>query len=180
MQSLGPRETGDAGARDCIWGASPRRCGTAFRLSLEGMPESVVRKGGLEPPPLAGPDPKSGASASSATFARGYYKRTGPSRKTPCPRVRLTRRGDRQGQLLTFIRARHYVPKCQAALLTVWSRVLYFDFEVSGADSFPGPSVRYHSTAKLAIRSISLFRILPNFTSVRSRGARDLQEGAGN
>ena len=29
----------------------------------------MVRKGGLEPPPLAGPDPKSGASASSATFA---------------------------------------------------------------------------------------------------------------
>ena len=29
----------------------------------------VVRKGGLEPPPLAGPDPKSGASANSATFA---------------------------------------------------------------------------------------------------------------
>jgi hypothetical protein len=29
----------------------------------------MVRKGGLEPPPLAGPDPKSGASANSATFA---------------------------------------------------------------------------------------------------------------
>ena len=29
----------------------------------------LVRKGGLEPPPLAGPDPKSGASANSATFA---------------------------------------------------------------------------------------------------------------
>ena len=29
----------------------------------------MVRKGGLEPPPLAGPDPKSGASANSATLA---------------------------------------------------------------------------------------------------------------
>ncbi len=33
-----------------------------------------MRKGGLEPPPLAGPDPKSGASADSATFARDHYK----------------------------------------------------------------------------------------------------------
>jgi hypothetical protein len=31
----------------------------------------LVRKGGLEPPRLAAPDPKSGASANSATFARG-------------------------------------------------------------------------------------------------------------
>ena len=29
----------------------------------------MVRKGGLEPPRLAAPDPKSGASANSATFA---------------------------------------------------------------------------------------------------------------
>src|SRR5437763_12302175 len=29
----------------------------------------MVRKGGLEPPPLTGPDPKSGASANSATLA---------------------------------------------------------------------------------------------------------------
>ncbi len=34
----------------------------------------MVRKGGLEPPPLAGPDPKSGASANSATFAQFHYK----------------------------------------------------------------------------------------------------------
>jgi hypothetical protein len=33
----------------------------------------MVRKGGLEPPPLAGPDPKSGASANSATFALNHY-----------------------------------------------------------------------------------------------------------
>jgi hypothetical protein len=30
----------------------------------------MVRKGGLEPPRLTAPDPKSGASANSATFAR--------------------------------------------------------------------------------------------------------------
>ena len=29
----------------------------------------MVRKGGLEPPRLSAPDPKSGASANSATFA---------------------------------------------------------------------------------------------------------------
>src|SRR5256885_8385875 len=29
----------------------------------------LVRKGGLDPPPLSVPDPKSGASANSATFA---------------------------------------------------------------------------------------------------------------
>ena len=34
----------------------------------------VVRKGGLEPPPLAGPDPKSGASANSATFANCHNR----------------------------------------------------------------------------------------------------------
>ena len=34
----------------------------------------LVRKGGVEPPPLAGPDPKSGASANSATFACQHYK----------------------------------------------------------------------------------------------------------
>jgi hypothetical protein len=32
--------------------------------------KNLVRKGGLEPPRLAAPDPKSGASANSATFAR--------------------------------------------------------------------------------------------------------------
>src|SRR5689334_2281353 len=31
--------------------------------------ESMVRKGGLEPPWVSPPDPKSGASANSATFA---------------------------------------------------------------------------------------------------------------
>ncbi len=34
----------------------------------------MVRKGGLEPPHLTAPDPKSGASANSATFAQPNEK----------------------------------------------------------------------------------------------------------
>src|SRR3984893_113562 len=37
----------------------------------------LVRKGGLEPPHLSVPDPKSGASANSATFARALAKMLG-------------------------------------------------------------------------------------------------------
>ena len=44
-----------------------RRC--AGYSTAGSREERLVRKGGLEPPPLAGPDPKSGASANSATFA---------------------------------------------------------------------------------------------------------------
>src|SRR5262244_3376006 len=36
---------------------------------------SMVRKGGLEPPHLSVPDPKSGASANSATFAKSNHPR---------------------------------------------------------------------------------------------------------
>src|SRR5947208_15399689 len=35
----------------------------------------LVRKGGLEPPHLSVPDPKSGASANSATFAKSILYR---------------------------------------------------------------------------------------------------------
>ena len=37
-----------------------------------------MRKGGLEPPWVSPPDPKSGASANSATFARQAAWSTGP------------------------------------------------------------------------------------------------------
>src|SRR4051812_18695040 len=41
----------------------------------------VVRKGGLEPPPLSGLDPKSSASTSSATFARAAERQSTRSRE---------------------------------------------------------------------------------------------------
>ncbi len=37
--------------------------------SMDAMGKGLVRKGGLEPPWVSPPDPKSGASANSATFA---------------------------------------------------------------------------------------------------------------
>ena len=45
----------------------PRTLGEGASKDLQRL---LVRKGGLEPPRLAAPDPKSGASANSATFAR--------------------------------------------------------------------------------------------------------------
>src|SRR5262249_43575224 len=47
--------------------ARPTIC--SFKGAVSAVRKSLVRKGGLEPPPLAGPDPKSGAAANSATFA---------------------------------------------------------------------------------------------------------------
>jgi hypothetical protein len=40
-----------------------------FPQSLKALRSRLVRKGGLEPPWVAPPDPKSGASANFATFA---------------------------------------------------------------------------------------------------------------
>ena len=47
-----------------------RKIFQARRCPPRGEKRELVRKGGLEPPRLAAPDPKSGASANSATFAR--------------------------------------------------------------------------------------------------------------
>src|SRR5580698_5215568 len=63
----------------------PLRSGTLGRISgFWVRPNQLVRKGGLEPPWVSPPDPKSGASANSATFALrastwfyGLYRRLG-------------------------------------------------------------------------------------------------------
>src|SRR5208337_1643760 len=54
-------------------GATLRGCVICHSSSLS-CPKHLVRKGGLEPPPRKGPDPKSGASANSATFAHAYKR----------------------------------------------------------------------------------------------------------
>ena len=49
---------------------------------------SLVRKGGLEPPHLSVPDPKSGASANSATFANQItYTSSARARFSSCSLV---------------------------------------------------------------------------------------------
>ena len=56
----------------------------------------VVRKGGLEPPHLSVPDPKSGASANSATFANSIVYRL-----ENLPSFRLERKQRSDGGSLT-------------------------------------------------------------------------------
>ena len=58
-----------------VWrGGNRHRAGAGLRSSLmQLLGESLVRKGGLEPPRFYPPDPKSGASANSATFARAGF-----------------------------------------------------------------------------------------------------------
>ena len=60
----------------------------------------MVRKGGLEPPHLTAPDPKSGASANSATFAQPNEK----ANKFPVWAQRL---GSRLGKSSALLRECH-------------------------------------------------------------------------
>jgi hypothetical protein len=57
------------------------------RADSRSVLNCLVRKGGLEPPRFYPPDPKSGASANSATFARSQlYKVVGVLSKYPAER----------------------------------------------------------------------------------------------
>ena len=56
-----------------VLGSFPKLLQTPFNQKFA---RTLVRKGGLEPPWVTPPDPKSGASANSATFASITYGRS--------------------------------------------------------------------------------------------------------
>jgi hypothetical protein len=62
-------------------------------MGRKSFKQSLVRKGGLEPPRFYPPDPKSGASANSATFA--LIK----SNRPPTPKRRTFNRAPRHSKL---------------------------------------------------------------------------------